>query len=112
MQLMQKIHMLADVIVAYSADVLGYIAVYANDMQTKVAYITLFAIKPDYQRCGIGYRLLKEAELIAIQRGLSRIRLEVQKSNIKAIQFYRKNGFSEEGETPDSWYMIKDLETV
>ena len=101
--------MLAEIIVAYCSDIMGYIAVYANDIKTRTAYVSLFAVKSDYQRHGVGRCLLKEAELLAKQRGLDRIQLEVQKSNGNAINFYINNGFRQEAENPDSWYMIKEL---
>ena len=39
---------------------LGYAAMYANDIESRVAYLTLIAVRPDYQNMGIGSALIEK----------------------------------------------------
>lgn len=89
---------------------LGYAAMYANDLETKIAYITLVAVKPEYQGRHIGKSLLCACESLARQRGMRGIKLEVSKENDNAIAFYKRFGFQDmEQQNQDSMYMIKEL---
>jgi len=74
-------------------------------------------VSPQYQRQGIGTRLMEAAYEEGIYRGCRRCFLEVRKSNLVAIQFYsqhdfhmagvRKNYYSEPVE--DAWVMERLL---
>lgn len=70
--------------------VIGYIgrSYYAYE-----AEILNFVIDEAYQHQGYGQSLLDYT--IKEMSGVQKITLEVRKSNQKAIQFYRKNGFKE-----------------
>lgn len=48
--LFQKIDLFADFCVAYTQDVVGFAALYANDFQGKIAYITLIAVRKESQK--------------------------------------------------------------
>lgn len=110
-ELVSKIRIAAEMLVAYDANILGYCAFYANNPKTKDVYITLIAVKPMYQNTHIGKRLLRTLVDMAISRGLLTISLEVKKDNQKAINFYRRNGFTVVGEkTSSSYLMSKSLE--
>ena len=110
MQLFGKIDKYADFISAFKNGVAGYAAMYANNLETKCAYITLIAVKPECQHNGIGGQLLKKCETTAIEKGMDKIRLEVLKDNFKAQNFYKKNGFDFEAtQTERSFYMSKSL---
>ena len=50
-------------------------------------------VSPQYQRKGIGSKLLEES-IIAFP-GTRRLRLEVEEQNEKGLSFYRKQGFKE-----------------
>jgi len=54
-------------------------------------------IKREYRKAKIGSRLAKTAFKIAKQRGVEKIRLEVNKSNKPAVKFYKKMGFKKVG---------------
>ena len=101
----------ADFIVAQEGDeVAGFAAVYANDRETRTAYITLFGVKEDRQRQHVGEKLLAACEALARKRGMERFRLEVTDSNLKAVRFYTKAGFVRTGPCEDdSSYMEKLL---
>jgi len=50
-------------------------------------------VDPEWQRQGIGTRLVAECLQSARRRGLSAAVLEVRPSNTEAIELYRKFGF-------------------
>ncbi len=111
-ELVSKIRIAAEMLVAYDANILGYCAFYANNPKTKDVYITLIAVKPMYQNKHIGKRLLRSLVDMAISRGMLTISLEVKKDNRKAIAFYIKNGFAVVGEKTGISYLIsKSLES-
>ncbi len=69
-------------------------------MAWKVAdqlHILNIATDPDFQRHGLGTRLLREAARQAAGLGLGEITLEVRRSNQPARAFYQKHGFGETG---------------
>jgi len=55
------------------------------------------AVHPSYRRCGVGKFLVEKAIVIAGQRGVQTLHLEVQVSNAPAIALYRLCGFHEVG---------------
>lgn len=55
------------------------------------------AVHPSYRRCGVGKWLVEEAIVIAGQRGVQTLHLEVQVSNAPAIALYKLCGFHEVG---------------
>lgn len=88
----------------------GILIFYANDKQSKTAYISLIGVKKDKEGNGIGKALLKYCEKISMQAGMCKLKLEVNKENIGAIKFYEKNGFAFiEKNSQNSFYMIKEL---
>lgn len=62
-----------------------------------VAHLLLIAVRPDAQRSGVGYSLLRHCEGQAAARGLPALILEVRPSNTKALAFYRNRGFAQIG---------------
>lgn len=55
------------------------------------------AVHPDFQRAGIGQILMDKMKEIAQEKGFIKISLRVLSINKKAIRFYEKNGFKQEG---------------
>ncbi len=106
-----KMLRLADFIVAEDGgEPAGLAVIYANDLETRAAYITLFGVKDECGRRGVGKRLLDACESLALSRGMDRIRLEVTDSNERAVRFYTKYGFVRTGACEeDSSYMEKTL---
>lgn len=66
-----------------------------------VAHLLLIAVRPDVQRSGVGYTLLRHCEGQAIARGLPALILEVRPSNTRALSFYRNRGFTQIGVRKD-----------
>lgn len=74
--------------------VLGYVGMmYVLDE----GYISNVAVSPEHRRLGIADSLISALVEKANKKGLSFVTLEVRKSNVPAIELYRKNGFCEVG---------------
>lgn len=91
-------------------NIAGYAAMYANDSDTKTAYLTLIGVKEDYRKQHIGTKMLEMCENIAKENGMQRLRLEVRNANKGAIKFYLRNGYTLEAACSDnSTYMIREM---
>ena len=75
----------------------GYSAFYANDREGGKAFLTLFCIRKEWQRKGLGRLLMKESLTIAAGQGMRSMGLEVLTHDHGAIAFYRRQGFTEAG---------------
>lgn len=88
----------------------GLIAGYANDMKTRIAYISFFAVASEYRGKGLGHILFRRFEVECAKTGMERLAFEVHKINNKAISFYYSLGCSIEKEKDrESWIMSKDI---
>jgi ribosomal protein S18 acetylase RimI-like enzyme len=65
--------------------------------------IKLFAVKEEYRNHGIGSILLNRMKVTSMMFRHSEIRLNVRDNNVKAIDFYVKNGFAK-SEHIDDYY--------
>lgn len=75
--------------------VLGYYLCYYVLDECEIARI---AVAPPARRRGVGQQLFDHMETVCRRKQLDRILLDVRKSNISAISFYIKNGFTVDGE--------------
>ena len=106
-----KIHCNADFFMAYANGVLGYAAIYANNLENRTAYITLIAVEQNERRRGVGTALLHACIDAAKEKNMKFLKLEVLNDNKEAIKFYIKNGFNYYGGCSEkSMYMIKEIE--
>lgn len=80
-------------------DVLGFIAFYANDLATRCAFISSIIIRRLYQDKGIGSQLIDKAEEYAKLNEMIDVALEVDRTNMRAINFYRKKGYDFDNNT-------------
>lgn len=82
-------------------------AIIAENGETIIGFIVLrlitstgeseilnIAVKPEFQKHGIGTILLNEAMGFLKSRQIRRVWLEVRKSNLAAQSFYRRNNFN------------------
>lgn len=89
----------------------GYCAFYMNDFISRMAYITLIAVRKEYQNMRIGTDLIQYVKQTARVNGIRGIRLEVEKENIDGIRFYERNHFTVEGKaSSQSVYMVCVIE--
>lgn len=88
----EKLAAFADVFYAKQEEKLcGCCAVYLNQA---VGYITSIGIYPECQGMGIGNMLLENVLKEAKKQNIDQIELEVFQGNGRAINFYKKCGFS------------------
>jgi ribosomal-protein-alanine N-acetyltransferase len=59
------------------------------------AHLSLLAVRPDYQRQGVGRRMLEWLTASALTAGIASIGLELRESNLEARRFYLRQGFAE-----------------
>lgn len=64
------------------------------------AHLSLLAVKPTHQRCGIGRQMMDWLEAAALTAGISAISLELRVNNFAARYFYRILGFKETNYIP------------
>lgn len=107
--LLEKIHQKGKFIFAHDGNPLGYCTFYANDAERRIAYISLIAVLPEYQKLHIGTKLLKESFEIMRTYGMEHCMLEVRKNNRNAIRFYEKNYFVIIEEREESYLMRCEL---
>jgi ribosomal-protein-alanine N-acetyltransferase len=64
------------------------------------AHLSLFAVKPSHQRCGIGKQMITWLEESALVAGITTINLELRVNNFAARTFYRMLGYKETAYIP------------
>lgn len=78
-------------------EILGYLGLWQS---LEEADITNIAVKENARRQGVAGRLLREAQKLGAERGISALTLEVRVSNEAAIRLYEKHGFQSAGIRP------------
>ncbi len=80
----------------------GFAAFYANDLESRTAFLSMIAVQPDHRGKHIGNQLLDQCIERSVGLDMKKMRLEVRKANTGAIHFYEKNGFQYVGDSTDS----------
>ena len=98
----------------HSKKIIGFVifGIYSVD----TAHIMIFAVHPNYQKKGVGSKILAFAIKIIKESTVEKVRLEVKIQNEQAIHFYKKRGFVIKGllkeyydDLSDGYLMIKEL---
>ena len=90
----QKIASNATRFEAWSAGTLaGLVAVYCNDQEKSIAYITSISVLKARAGEGIAARLMNRCIEHAKALGMKQVSLEVAEGNTPAIRLYEKSGF-------------------
>ncbi len=91
--------------------IVGMVGFYANNFDTKVAYISVVSVSNEYQRRGIAKELLCRALDICNENGMKTCVLYTHKTNNGAIAMYKKLGFvmENDAERPDDYKFVKKL---
>jgi ribosomal protein S18 acetylase RimI-like enzyme len=104
-----KIHQNAITFEAWNKQqLIGLIATYFNQDQL-FGYITNVSITKDYTGKGIASKLLEMCVIYSTTNEYQNIKLEVNKENIPAINFYKKYNFTEIETKADSLIMNVSL---
>src|SRR5690606_8509722 len=83
------------------ADVRGNLVGFAiMEFGSATAHLSLIAVKPTHQRCGIGRGLVQWLEEAALTAGITTVTLELRANNFSARGFYRILGYREVGYLP------------
>jgi ribosomal protein S18 acetylase RimI-like enzyme len=78
------------------ADVKQHLVGFAiMDFGETAAHLSLLAVKPTHQRCGIGKQLVAWLEEAALAAGITSVSLELRSNNFPARTFYRMLGYKE-----------------
>jgi ribosomal protein S18 acetylase RimI-like enzyme len=78
------------------ADVKRHVVGFAiMDFGDTTAHLSLLAVKPTHQRCGIGRALMAWMEDAALAAGITSVSLELRSNNFPARTFYRMLGYKE-----------------
>lgn len=72
----------------------GVMGFYANDQETKTAYLSIVSLLPKVRRMGIGSKLMKILMLECRKAGMKKVWLKVKRENSEAVAYYEKMGFS------------------
>ena len=87
----------------------GFAAFYDNDTSGRVAYLSMLAVSKAHRSKGVGSYILHEVEDFTSKSGMNMLRLEVEKDNLNAISFYKRNDFRLYEEREKSYVLEKDL---
>lgn len=71
-------------------------------------WINYLAVKPEFQRQGLGRRLMEEAEARLIAAGCPKVNLQVRSSNTAAAAFYERIGYSSDDVLSMGKRFVKD----
>ena len=83
------------------AEIAGQVVGYAMSwLVADQVHILNIATHPDHLRRGVATALLRKAAAEGRRQGLREITLEVRRSNLAALAFYRRHGFAETGVRP------------
>lgn len=89
-------------------EIVAAILFYCNDQSNHAAYLTLLAVKPQYEGKGYGYALLNEAEKVMCSSGMDTCYLDTDITNNRSISLYSRDGWKIEYVT-DKVHMKKEL---
>ncbi len=98
-------------IMAFEENTVAFASMYANDLETRTAFITLIACTEGNRDKGYGGKLLDFCIKKARENGMMKLRLEVARSNDAAIAFYQKHGMNIVGTSEKGYFMEKKIYT-
>lgn len=88
----------------------GIIAYYVNNVIEKEAFLSMLLINRGYQNKGCGSMLIETMIKNIKRHSFQTIKLEVLKSNTRAIEFYKNYGFGIIKENNMTFIMKLDIE--
>ena len=106
----KKLLSLGDVIVLVSeGEIVGLVAGYNNDLETKKSYISLLALLQEHRGSGLATSLVESFIKKATNSGMEKIFLFTHSTNTKAVNLYKKLGFYEVELRPNGDYMLEKI---
>ena len=105
-ELAEKYYKYGEVLLLSEKDAyIGFAAFYCNDTSAQTAYLSMLALNSEYEGKGYGRKLIRTVIHNAKIKGMVKLKLEVNKMNNRAINFYSKLGFLTTSENSSSFYM-------
>ncbi|RTR05329.1 GNAT family N-acetyltransferase [Halomonas nitroreducens] len=90
----KKLVSMAEILTHYSRGrMIGCIAYYCNNSQTRTAFLSLIIVSPESRGSGLADVLLDQAIGWARKNQMEALALEVRKGNERALHFYENRGF-------------------
>ena len=89
-----------EVVVARQGSEIAGFAVMQFLFTQRRAHLVLLAVASECQRSGLGRRLLRWLEVIALRGGITQVQLELRANNRGAYAFYRALGYREAAALP------------
>lgn len=106
----EKLQKNADIELAFHGQlIVGFLAIYANDIDSGKAHIPLVSVLSDYRGYGIGKVLLSRAIALSRQRKMQSIWLTVDRDNFIAQQVYSDLRFKKISSEETKFIMSRDL---
>lgn len=103
--IVSKIAAAADFLLAYDREMLGFVAFYDNDVESRAAFISSIVVDPKFRRRGIAKRLFLMAARTAHEKGMNVLRLKVSARNLSARELYASMGMQQVSTDGDSVVM-------
>ncbi len=103
----------ADIGLAFAGEeVVGFLCLYANDIETRNAHWPLLSILPTHTGRGLGKVMMSRGLALCRQRGMNTCDLEVQATNTPAHRLYLSCGFRFDITEGDGWTMRCTIPSV
>jgi ribosomal-protein-alanine N-acetyltransferase len=87
----------------------GFLAYYANNYESKEAFLSMTIIASGSRKLGYGRRLVDFCLTDLVYKGFKKCKTEVNENNTAAINVCKKCGFSEYKRTGCSIFFEKDI---
>ena len=89
-QYSEKLHVHSErITVKIDGSLAGVLCVYANNLESKEAFISYVSVSEEHKGGGVGKILMRTAIDLCSTKGMISIRLEVAENNLPAIKLYR-----------------------
>lgn len=86
-------------------DLVGLIAAYFNDNDTKVGFVTNVSVLKRFRNCGIASKLMRWMIQYGTNQGFMRVDLEVKTGNSRVRRLYESYGFTVVAQTENALRM-------
>jgi ribosomal-protein-alanine N-acetyltransferase len=92
-----------------NGELIGFIAFYCNDNINKIGYLSMLAVAKEKRGNGLAISMINSAIENLKRKGFQKFRLEVYKTNLKAVRLYEQYGFTIIQQTNHSYIMNLNL---
>lgn len=87
--------------------IVGILAGYINDFKTKIGYMTVLVVDPQYRGLKLSKKLLDRFAADSKEAGMTSLELHTYKDNIAARGLYEKNNFKQLSVSSDGYCCYK-----